>query len=105
MPLVEVRREPEGSNRREPVSEYHLHPTSKHQWWSGSYHRLHCGSDSARALHGRLLFLPSGELNASIPSGPVSGPHAKLDRVGALRVHTRRSRNLFGSCYHRKTTF
>ena len=88
MPVVEVGREPEGSNRWELVGEYHLHSTSKHQWRGGSYHRLHGGSDSARALHGRLLFLPSGQLIASIPFGEVSGWRAKLNRVGALRVHT-----------------
>src|SRR5438477_145305 len=61
MPLVAVSWEQERANRRQPPFQHHLHPTSQHQRRSCSYHRLHRGSDSARALRGRLLLFPGGE--------------------------------------------
>ena len=78
-----------GANRRQPPGQNHLHPTSEHQRRSCSYHRLHCGSDSARTLHGRLLLLPQGPVSTSLPVRKVRAVHAKSARVAELRVRVR----------------
>src|SRR5438045_4824246 len=64
MAIVAVGVEQERAHGRLPPVQRQLRSTSEHQRRSCPYQRLHRGSDSARALHGRLLFLPGGQLGS-----------------------------------------
>ena len=44
----------------------HLRPTVKHQRWSCPHYRLHCGSDSACSVLGRLFLLPRGPVSTLV---------------------------------------
>ncbi len=75
--LLLVNREPKGANRRSTSGRCHLHPTPQHQGRSGPPDSLHGGSDSARALHCRLLLLPHGRLGASLSLEKGPAMHAE----------------------------
>jgi len=74
LPLIAVNREPKGANGRSTTGRRQLHPTPEHQWRVCPHDRLHCGSDSAGAVHCRLLLLPPGRrISTSFPVDEDSG--------------------------------
>src|SRR5579864_2150355 len=87
MPVVAVSRERQGAHGRQSPIQNHLHPTLEHPGRSCSHHRLHGGSDAARALHGRLLLLPGGPTIDSPTLTEDGGCARGIAPGGAIRVH------------------